>query len=77
VMSTAPGAPAGETMVICVSLLTTRPVPGLAPKFTAVAPVKALPVIVTVSPPEALPLVGLMVLTNGNGVRMCEPDAAD
>ena len=35
------------------------------PNFTAVAPVKTVPVIVTVVPPAAGPLVGLTAVTVG------------
>ena len=46
VTSTVP-VPAGEVAVICVELLTTTPVAALVPKSTAVAPVRLVPVMVT------------------------------
>jgi hypothetical protein len=60
--------PAGEVAVICVSLTTVIPVAAFAPKFTAVAPVKPVPAMVTLSPPAAAPLVGLIPVTAGPGV---------
>ena len=48
-----------------VALLTTTPVPGLAPKSTAVAPVKPVPVTVTEVPPAWGPLFGLTAVTVG------------
>ena len=50
VTSTTP-VPAGLVAVICVAELTTTLVAAVVPKFTAVAPVKSVPVIVTVVPP--------------------------
>ena len=47
VTSTAPALPAGEVAVICVALLTVNEVAAVPPNFTAVAPVKLVPVIVT------------------------------
>jgi hypothetical protein len=66
VMSIVP-LPAGLVHVICVSLSTETPDAGLAPKLTPVAPVNPLPVIVTLSPPLAFPLVGAMLVTTGAG----------
>ena len=63
--STVPAASAGEKAVIEVSELTVKLVAALLPKVTAVAPVKALPVIVTDVPPAVLPLVGLTLVTDG------------
>ena len=59
--------PAGLTAVICVSLETVKLAAGVSPKDTWVAPVKPLPVIVTVVPPPADPLAGLMPVITGNG----------
>ena len=73
VMSTVPALPAGEVAVICVALLTVKPVAAVAPNFTAVAPVKPVPVIVTLVPPAADPLVGLTAVTVG--VRVSVPKA--
>src|SRR5436309_3560234 len=63
-MSTVP-VPAGDTAVIEVAELTTNEVAGVAPNLTAVAPVKFVPVIVTLVPPVAEPLVGLIEVTVG------------
>jgi hypothetical protein len=67
VTSTCP-APAGDVTVICVSDVTLRLVPGADPKFTAVAPVKLLPLTVTLLPPATVPLVGLIPVTVGAAV---------
>jgi hypothetical protein len=64
VTSTVP-APAGEVAVICVALLNVNVVAAVAPNFTAVAPVKFVPVMVTTVPPAAGPLAGLTLLTVG------------
>ena len=42
-------------------------VAGVSPKSTSVAPVNPVPVIVTVVPPAAGPLVGLTFVTAGGG----------
>ena len=62
---TAPATPAGEVAVMDVAETTTTFVAELAPNFTAVAPVKLVPVIVTDVPPAAGPLVGLNDVTVG------------
>ena len=59
--------PAGETAVICVALSTVNDAAGFAPKATAVAPVKLVPVMTTLVPPAAKPLFGLRLVTVGNG----------
>ncbi len=58
---------AGEVMVMDVEEFTTRPVPATVPNFTAVAPVKPVPVTVTVVPPAVEPEVGLTPVTVGTG----------
>jgi len=60
--------PAGLTAVIWVSLFTVTLVAPVAPKPTPVAPVNPVPVIVTVSPPAAAPLLGLIPVTVGAAV---------
>ena len=67
VMSTVPALSAGEVAVIDVALLTVNAVAAVAPKLTAVAPVKPVPVIVTEVPPAVGPLVGLTLVTVGAG----------
>ncbi len=49
---------AGEVAVIWVSETTVKLVAAVAPKATAVAPVKPVPVMVTVVPPAVGPEVG-------------------
>ena len=62
--STVP-VPAGDVAVIWVAELTVTPVAAVAPKVTAVAPVKPVPVIVTVEPPVCGPAVGESEVTVG------------
>ncbi len=57
--------PAGDVAVIDVAELTVKPVALVAPNLTAVAPVKLVPVIVTVVPPPAGPDVGEIEVTAG------------
>lgn len=64
VTSTAP-VPAGEVAVIEVAELTVKLVALAAPNFTAVAPVRFVPVMVTVVPPAAGPDVGAIDVTVG------------
>ena len=51
--------------VIVVGLTTVKPVAAVVPKSTAVAPVRLVPVTVTVVPPACGPAVGLMAVTVG------------
>ena len=62
--STVP-VPAGAVAVICVALLTVKPVAAVAPKVTAVVVLKFVPVITSVLPPVAGPVVGEMLVTVG------------
>ena len=64
------GVPAGDVAVICVSELTVR-VAAVAPKLTAVAPVKLDPLIMTLVPPAAGPLAGLMEVTAAEARKRC------
>ncbi len=64
VTSTVP-VPDGEVTVRLVALTTVSVVPAVAPKSTAVAPVKPVPLTVTKVPPAAGPLVGLTLVTVG------------
>ena len=66
VTSTVP-APAGDVATIEVAELTVKFVAPVTPKFTAVTPVKPVPVMVTVVPPIAGPDVGKIELTVGGG----------
>ena len=54
-------APAGTEAVICVVLLTVNAAEILLENFTAVTPLKLLPVMVTLLPTN--PVVGLIPLT--------------
>jgi hypothetical protein len=64
VTSTVP-APAGDVAVIEVAELTVTPVADAPPNFTAVAPLKLVPVIVTKVPPATGPPVGEIDVTVG------------
>jgi hypothetical protein len=67
--STVP-APAGETAVIDVAELTVKLVAPVPPNVTADAPVKFVPLTVTVVPPAAGPSLGLTPLTLGGGTKL-------
>src|SRR2546421_732276 len=69
VMSTAP-VPAGGTAGIWVALPTVCEVAWVPPNWTAVAPVKPVPVIVTLVPPADGPFDGLTAVTVGAGLYM-------
>ena len=64
--STVPALPTGAVAVICVAELTVKPVAAVAPKVTAVAPLKFVPVMVTVVPPAVGPAVGEMLVMVGS-----------
>jgi hypothetical protein len=55
--------------VIDVAEFTVNEVAAVEPNSTAVAPVKAVPVIVTDVPPATGPLLGLSVVTAGTAPR--------
>ena len=65
--STVP-VPAGDVAVIEVAETTVTPVAGVAPNCTEVAPVKLVPVIVTVVLPAVGPAVGEIDVTVGAGI---------
>ena len=66
VTSTVP-LPAGAVAVMVVGVLIVK-VAGLpGPKSTALAPVRFVPVMVTVVPPDVGPEVGLIAVTVGAG----------
>jgi hypothetical protein len=58
-------APLGTVAVICVALATVKDVAGVPAKLTAVAPVKPVPVSVTVVP--TAPEVGAKLVRVGRG----------
>jgi hypothetical protein len=68
VTSTVPAVPAGATAVIEVAEMMVNEVAGVVPKLTALAPVKFVPVIATVVPPDVEPLVGEIPVTVGVAV---------
>jgi hypothetical protein len=65
VTSTVPEGSAGLTAVIEVSELTVKLPAATAPKLTAVAPVKRLPLMATVVPPLVGPDAGDTPVTTG------------
>ena len=65
VTSTIPAAWTGLVAEIEVALTTVTPVAALLPKFTAVAPVKPVPEIVTEVPPAVEPDAGDMPVMIG------------
>lgn len=71
VISTVPVADAaGEVATICVEEFTVNVVAAVVPKFTAVAPVKSVPVMVTTVPPVVGPVAGDTIVTVGADVKM-------
>ena len=60
-----PAVPDGVVAVIDVALSTVNAVTAEPAMVTAVAPMKSLPVIVTLCPPDGTPLVGLMAVAVG------------
>jgi hypothetical protein len=69
VTSTVPAAWAGEVVVISVSETTVKDAAGIAPKSTAFAVVKSVPVIVTGVPPAVGPALGATELTVGSAMN--------
>ncbi len=67
VTSTVPSAPAGAVAVMVVSFWTEKVAAGVAPKFTADALVRPVPVMVTGVPPVLGPEEGLTAVTVGTG----------
>jgi len=65
--------PAAVTAVICVAEFTTKLAAAVPPKLTDVAPVKLVPVMTTLVPPEAGPDVGARPVTVGAGTKVKVP----
>jgi hypothetical protein len=65
VTSTVPAEPAGAIAEMDVALLTVNVVAAVVPNFTAVAPVRFVPVITTEVPPPVGPVLGLTAVTVG------------
>ena len=63
--STTPAACGGATAVICVAPLTVKLVAAVEPNSTALAPVKLVPVMVTLVPPAVGPAAGFRAVTVG------------
>ena len=62
-----PAVPAGVVAVMLVGLTTVTPVAATPAMVTAEAPVKFVPVIVTLVPPKVVPVAGAMLVTVGAG----------
>ena len=75
-ISTVP-VPAGAVAVICVALLTVKPVALALPNVTAVVPAKLRPVMVTEVPPNTGPAVGLIDVISGAAFGVMVLDACD
>ena len=67
VTSTVP-VPAGAVALMLVALLTVKLEAAVVPNFTALAPVKPVPVIATEVPPVLGPELGLTPVTVGAGM---------
>jgi hypothetical protein len=67
VVFTVPFVPGGDFAVIDVAEFTAKLDAFVEPNFTAVAPVKLVPVMVTEVPPAARPLRGDRLLIIGGG----------
>src|SRR6185437_4839869 len=65
--------PAGDSALICVDESTVYEVAGVPPKFTTVAPVKPVPVITTIVPPDSGPLPGARAEIVGTGTYVYVP----
>ena len=76
VTSTAP-VPAGLTATIDVLLTTVKLDAGIVPKSTAVAPVKAVPVMVTRVPPAHGPKAGDRPVTVGEYAKRSDVEVGD
>ena len=61
-------APLGKTAVICVLLFTVNVVAAVPLKVTPVAPVKLVPVIITVEPELTQALLGVKLVMVGTGL---------
>ena len=70
VTSTVPAGLAGEVAVIWVFESTVNEAAAVAPKATAVAPVKPVPVMTTDVPPAVGPEVGATELTVGAATKV-------
>ena len=68
IMPTAPVLRVGVIQVIVVLFTTLREVADNPPNVTKVAPVKDVPVIVTLVPPAVLPVNGKILVIRGGGI---------
>jgi hypothetical protein len=66
-MSTVPAGSGGLVAVIELSELTVKMVAPTVPNFRAVAPMKPVPVMATVVPPDVAPEAGETLATTGPG----------
>ena len=68
IIPTAPALRAGVIQVIVVLFTIVKEVAAVIPNVTDVAPVKFVPVIVTLVPPAVLPVNCEMLLITGGGI---------
>ena len=73
VISTVPAACAGDVAVIWVSEFIVKLVAAVAPELTAVTVVRLEPVMITDTPPEIVPAVGLTEVMTGTPKVYFEP----
>ena len=64
---TDPAERAGVVQVMVVAFTTLKTVAAVPPKVTPVAPVKLVPVSVTMVPPAVLPVAGVRLVSVGSG----------
>jgi hypothetical protein len=64
-MSTVPAVPGGLVAEILLLPRTVNDAAAVLPNFTLVAPVRFVPLMVTLVPPAAVPEFGLMLVTVG------------
>jgi hypothetical protein len=76
VTSNVPAGKVGDDAVMVVDETTVNEIALVAPNVTAVAPVKPVPVIVTIAPPACAPVAGLTFVTVGPGVAKENRSAA-
>ena len=69
-MSTVPAVPAGAVATMAVSETTENAFAAVAPKLTADAPVKLVPMMVTTVPPAMPPEAGDTLETPGAGAAV-------
>jgi hypothetical protein len=70
VMSKVPNGSGGATALMDVSDTIVKEVAGVVPNSTSLAPVKPLPVMVTLAPPTVVPLLGVTPVTAATAAKV-------